>query len=435
MKQLTLFPSSSMFEEATSVRHLYQAWREVKANRGAPGIDGVSVWDYEANLKEELKSLSASLRSWSYKPSPVRRVEIPKPGSREKRKLGVPTVRDRVVQQSLKLVLEPLFEPYFSESSYGFRPGRGQETAITASEELVKSGKEWVVDIDLEKFFDRINQDRVIHLLKSKVKDGKVLKLVSMTMRSGVMEGGEVSATPEGTPQGSPLSPLLSNIVLDELDQELEKRGLSFCRYADDAKIYVGSRKAGERVMRSISTFIEKRLKLVVNQAKSKVGRAKEIVFLGFVITKDSISISKKSLKRAISKSKELIKRRSHVPLEAQIARCNMWYQGWSNYYKLTHYPSQLKTIEAHIRRRFRLQFTCNQKRRRHLVKRYLKQGVSKRTAYKCAYNNKGSWSLSASGAASVAWPNSWFKAQGLSTAVDKKLPHWRALSDWIKPL
>lgn len=436
MKQQTLFQEPDLFEEMSAIPQLRAAWQLVKANRGAPGVDGNTIADFGANLERELETLSTELRSWKYQPSAVRRVEIPKPGSSDKRKLGIPTVRDRVVQQSLKLSLEPLFEPEFSDSSHGFRPGRGQQTAVAQAESLVKEGKEWIVDIDLEKFFDRINQDRIVHLLSKKVTDKRVLRLVGMTLRSGVLlEEIEVMDTLEGSPQGSPVSPLLSNIVLDELDKELERRGLSFCRYADDAKIYVGSRKAGERVMRSISTFIEKRLKLAVNQVKSKVARASEVVFLGFVVTKEFVSISLKSHNRAMAKTKELIRRRTHVPLERQLERVNQWYRGWANYYQLTHYPSQLRAIEAHIRRRFRAQLTRNQKRRRSLAKKFISQGVSRGAAYRNAYSNKSWWALSISSAANKAWSNAWFKSQGLTSVSDSELAHWLPQDAWIKPL
>ena len=351
---------SNLLEQITDESQLQVAWKLVKANRGAAGVDGKTLDKFESKLKEELTRLRQEVLAWTYRPQAVRRVEIPKPGSREKRKLGIPTVRDRVLQQSIRLSLEPLYEPEFSEWSFGFRPGRGQQAAIEAAQRMIASGKDWVVDIDLEKFFDRINHDRLIQTLKLKVKDKRVLRLIGMTLRSGVMCRGNYEDTTEGSPQGSPLSPLLSNIVLDELDKELEKRGLMFCRYADDAKIFVGSRKAGNRVMRSISTLIEKRLKLLVNKTKSQVAPAKEVTFLGFVVLGKEVLISPKSLKRANAKLRELIPRRTNVTFEHQIERFNQWYRGWASYYKLTSYPDQLYWVEAHARRRFRAQFVRN---------------------------------------------------------------------------
>lgn len=435
MGQQTLFQQPTQYEEVSSRSQLMKAWKLVKANKGAPGVDGMTIEKFDANFTENIKLLSTELMSWSYRPSPVRRVEIPKPGSPESRKLGIPTVRDRVVQQSLKLTLEPLFEPEFSESSHGFRPGRGQQTAIAHSKTLIEGGKDWVVDIDLEKFFDRINQDRVVSLLKKKVKDPRILRLTGEIMRSGALEGGIFKNTPEGSPQGSPVSPLLSNIVLDELDKELERRGLAFCRYADDAKIYVRSQRAGERVMSSTTAFIENKLKLKVNQAKSKVASAAEVVFLGFVVTKDFISISKKSYNRAMSKVKELVKGRTHLPLEDQIMKVNQWYQGWAAYYKLTNYPSQLAAIEAHMRRRFRSQFVRNQKRRSSLVRKFIQLGVPPRLARKQAYGPRGRWWLSHCRSAEIAWDNAWFRTEGLKPISDTNLPHWKSVTTWQKPL
>jgi len=432
--QLTLF-QESLFEQLCKPAFLKQAWQQVKVNRGAAGVDRVSIEEYGARLNEELNQLSKELRGWKYTPEAVLRVEIPKPGSKEKRKLGIPTVRDRVVQQGLKILLEPHFEPEFSDSSYGFRPGRGQQDAIKQAKRLAENGKDWVVDIDLEKFFDRINQDRVIHLLRQKVRDNKILRLVGLTLRSGIFHDGHLEKSEEGTPQGSPLSPLLSNIVLDELDKELEKRGLEFSRYADDAKIYVGSRKSGERVMRSISTFIEKRLKLAVNQTKSKVAQAKDVVFLGFVVTKEFVTMSWKSYKRAMSKTKELIKRGAHKPFKEQLEKVNQWYVGWASYYKMTEFPAQLHAIEAHIRRRFRAQFVKNQKREKSLAKRLQRQGVLKGRAYCAAYSNKGCWAMSHAKAVEEAWSNKWFEEEGFKVQSDKELSHWKPVRTWLKPL
>jgi group II intron reverse transcriptase/maturase len=429
MKQLTLRQNKTdLFEAITSPEQLGAAFKLVKANRGAEGVDGVSIEEFEANLKEELGKLSEELRSWKYIPQPARRVEIPKPGSQEKRKLGIPTVRDRVLHQSIRMSLEPLYEPDFSKSSYGFRPGRGQQDALEAARAIQQSGKAIVVDIDLEKFFDRINHDRLINTLKAKV-DKKVLRLIGMILRSGIMHGDKFEASTTGSPQGSPLSPLLSNIVLDELDKELERRGLEFCRYADDAKIFVRSYAAGNRVMRSVSRFIEKRLKLSVNAAKSKVVKASEMVFLGYVATRRHVYISKKSMKRAREKLRELIPRRSHIPFEAQVDRFNQWYRGWSNYYKLTNYPYQLQMIEAHARRRFRAQKVAGAKRRRFLVRKLIKLGAAKGSVWKRIYQGKDrTWKLSNSYPVQRVWSNQWFRQQGLLDVSHKGLPHWRSV-------
>jgi group II intron reverse transcriptase/maturase len=355
-------------------------------------------------------------------------VEIAKPGSYEKRKLGIPTVRDRVVQQSIRLCIEPLYEPKFSHSSYGFRPNRGQQEAIAAAQRIQKGGKEWVVDIDLEKFFDRINHDRLIHKLKEKV-EAPVLRLIGMILRCGIMHNGQYEPSRQGAPQGSPLSPLLSNIVLDELDKELERRGLEFCRYADDGLIFVGSKAAGERVMDSITRFIEKKLKLKVNQVKSKVAQARKVVFLGFTVTRRSIRISAKSIKRARAKLRELIPRRTHVPMEIQLEKYNQWYKGWLAYYQLTNHPHQLAIIEAHARRRYRAQLVGQSKRRRFLVKKLKKRGIKSRTAVEAVYGQKRrTWKLSNLRAVTRAWSNEWFEKEGMITRSTQELDHWKPM-------
>ena len=371
--------------------------------------------------------MKTDLECWRYKPAPVRRVEIPKPGKgKGVRLLGVPCVRDRVVHATLKLLLEPIFDPIFSESSYGFRPGRSPQKAVEAARGIVKSGKEYVVDIDLSKFFDRVNHDRLIFLLSGRVTDKRILRLIGMLLRSGVMTKGQVLTTREGTVQGSPLSPLLSNVVLDELDKELEKRGLEFCRYADDCNIFVRSQKAANRVMESIGRFIEEKLKLKINRDKSRVGRSQDVKFLGMTIIRKNIAISAESMKRARQKVRELTRRGTHLSLEKTVDCINQWYTGWSGYYLMTQYPYQLRSIEARIRRRLRARFVYQQKRRRHLYKKLLKHGVTKNTARKTSFSNAGIWALSASYAVSRAFPNEKFiKDWGLKVRSTDKLKHW----------
>ena len=433
MIQPSLFDTEErgLFEQICSIEQLAQAYRAVRANQGAAGIDGVSVDQFGASLQEELDQLSHEVRHWSYHPSPVKRVRIPKPDNQGERLLGVPTVRDRVLQQSIRMSLEPIFEREFSASSFGFRPNRGQQEAIAQAQRLVKEGKEWIVDIDLEKFFDTINQDRAIHLLQRKVEDKRILRLIGMTLRSGILENSDFEASRVGTTQGSPLSPLLSNIVLDELDKELEQRGLSFCRFADDCNIFVGSEKAAKRVMVSITQFIEHRLKLKVNRRKSQTARSREVTFLGMTIEEGIVLISTKSLKRARKQVKELTPRGTHLPLEQQIERINQWYVGWSAYYRMTQMPSQLKGIEAHIRRRLRAQFVGSFNRRRHLFRKMLKQGVKPATARHVFHSNKGRWKLAGSLPVGLAWNNDWFASRGLKTISENALPHWLPLSVW----
>jgi group II intron reverse transcriptase/maturase len=436
MGQLSLnlnYDRNELFEAITSERQLEQAFKLVSSNRGAPGVDGVTIDQFEANLKEEIHALSQEVKEWKYKPKPVKRVEIPKPGKQEKRKLGIPCVKDRVVQASIKLSLEPIFEKGFSESSYGFRPERNQKQAIEQAKKHVESGKGWVVDLDLEKFFDRINQDRLMYLLAKEIPDKRVLKLIGMTLHSGVLHHGEFEPSLEGSVQGSPLSPLLSNIVLDELDKELERRGLAFCRYADDANIFVGSQKAAQRILETITNFIEKRLKLKVNQTKSKAALASAVKFLGTTIACGMIIISTASMKHAYAKVRELIPRRTHIPLEKQVEQVNRWYQGWSSYYQITEMPSQLKAVEARIRRRFRAQLIRHHKNRRSLIKKLRQMGVPPRMAQGSVSTNRKTQAQSHTLATSRAWSNKWFEKLGLISVLKRSLPHWKPIDVWIK--
>lgn len=435
MSTITLFDlNKSLFERIASEEHLAEAFRAVCRNKGASGIDGVSVADFGSCLDAELGQLHQELMNWTYEPQPVRRVEIPKPGGEGVRLLGVPCIRDRVVQASIKAVLEPIFEAKFSAHSYGFRPGRSQRQAVEAAQRIVSSGKEFVVDIDLSKFFDRVQHDRLVYLLGLEIPDKRVLRLIGMTLRSGVMVEGVRLATEEGTTQGSPLSPLLSNVVLDELDKELERRGLDFCRFADDANIFVASEKAAERVMVSVTKFIEKQLKLVVNQDKSKVARSKFVKFLGMTIIAGAVAISAGSMSRAMGKVKELTPRGTNQTIEQTMSDINKWYVGWSNYYGMTQYPSQLAAVEAHVRRRLRSRIVGQQKRRRHLFEKLVKRGVPRRLAAKTVYSNRGRWYLSHSRAVERGYPNQWFiDTMGQKVASTKNLPHWLDVKVWIK--
>ena len=283
------------------------------------------------------------------------------------RKLGVPSVRDRVLQTSIKLVLEPTFDPLFSKSSFGFRPGLGQKDALEQAKQIVNTGKDWTVDIDLAAFFDEINHDRLIHRMGKFIADKRILRLIGLTLRSGIMENGITQMSQKGSVQGSPLSPLLSNIVLDELDKEMEKQGYEFCRYADDLVTFVTTPQEGERVMKSLSTFIERKLKLKVNREKSRVVSTKLMKFLGMTIIAGTLAISQVSLNRAMSKVSELTPRNSSLSIEQNIKEINSWYKGWSGYYLVTEYPSQLRKIEAHVRRRLRCRWLLQQKKRRHI--------------------------------------------------------------------
>ena len=427
-----LIDEPRLFETLSSTQSLGIGFRQVKKNDGAPGIDGVSIEDFETHLEEELNQLQEELASWAYQPSPVRRVEIPKPDGGV-RLLGIPTVRDRVVQATLKQLLEPIFEPDFSPHSYGFRPGRSAHDAVKAAQEIVNSGKPYVVDIDLEKFFDRIHHDRLISRMGQKITDKRILRLVGILLRGGVMVNGVVSPSQQGAMQGGPLSPLLSNIVLDQLDQELEKRGLAFCRYADDCNIFVKSQKAAERVMDKVSQFIEKKLKLKVNRGKSQVALSDKVKFLGFTVVNGVVAIAYKALQRAMDKVKAFTLRGSHKRLDITLEETNQWYVGWSNYYSLTYYPSQLKRIEAHIRRRLRSRLVSQQKRRKALYRTLVKRGVPVKQASKMAFSNHKRWALSNERALTKAYPNSWFtNVKGQEIRSDWKLAHWFDVSQWV---
>ena len=423
-----------LFEDLCTTTWLEAGFRRVKKNKGSPGVDGVTIADFESRLDEELRQLKAELEGWTYKPSPVRRVEIPKPGGRGIRLLGVPTVRDRVVHATLKLLLEPIFEPLFSEHSYGFRPGRNQGQAVEAARKIVAGGKRYVVDLDLSKFFDRIHHDRLIARLGRTIPDKRILRLVGMILRSGIMADGLVTPSTEGAVQGSPLSPLLSNIVLDELDKELERRGLEFCRFADDCNIFVRTPKAAERVMASIGGYIEKRLKLVVNREKSQVARSDRVKFLGMTIVGATIAISHQALQSAMAKVKELTPRGTHLTLETSIERINSWYVGWSGYFAMTYYPAQLHKIEAHIRRRLRSRLVDQQKSRRNLFRKLIKRGVPRRQAARAVFSNKARWALSNTFAVTRAYPVGWFVGDmGQAIRSNKQLGHWFDVDRWIR--
>jgi group II intron reverse transcriptase/maturase len=428
-----LIEEQRLFDTLCSTLYLRVGFEQVKKNKGKPGIDGVSIADFEACLDEELSLLQQELTDWTYKPSPVRRVEIPKPGGKGVRLLGIPTVRDRVVQATLKLLLEPVFEPHFSPHSYGFRPGRSQHQAVQSAQQIVNSGKPYVVDIDLSEFFDRIHHDRLIARMGQRISDKRILRLIGIMLRSGVMVNGVVNPSKEGAVQGGPLSPLLSNIVLDELDQELEKRGLEFCRFADDCNIFVKSQKAADRVMEKVSQFIEKKLKLKVNREKSQVAKSDKVKFLGFTVVNGVIAIAHKALQAAMSKVEALTPRGTHRTLETTLDEINQWYVGWSTYYGLTYYPSQLRKIEAHIRRRLRSRLVSQQKRRRHLYRKLVKRGVPRRQAAKTVFSQDKRWALSNARAVTRAYPNSWFiNLMGQEIRSDRKLAHWFDVSQWI---
>ena len=421
------------FEQLCNNNRLKWAFKVVKRNKGAAGVDQETIEEFERNLEKNLEKLSSELAAWSYKPMPVRCVEIPKPNGGI-RQLGIPCVRDRVVQTALKELIEPIFEPMFSSNSYGFRPRRNQRQAVEAAQKIVASGKEFVVDIDLAKFFDTINHDKLIGLMGKCIQDKRLIRIVGITLRSGIMKNGLFQATQEGSIQGSPLSPLLSNIVLDELDKELESRGLEFCRWADDCNIFVKTQKAADRVMESVSKFIKNKLKLEVNKEKSKVALSRYVKFLGMTIIAGTIAISTMSMNKAMAKVKELTPRGTSMSLERTIVKVNKWYVGWANYYAMTQYPLQLANIEAHIRRRLRSRLVDQQKSKRNLFNKLVSRGVPRRQVGRTVYSHMGRWAISHTRAVERAFPNVWFtESMGQKIKSNEQRKHWFPIKTMVR--
>jgi len=401
-----------LMESVCERENMRRALRRVRANKGAPGIDGMTVEELPGYLRRQWPRIKAELLSGQYRPWPVRRKEIEKPDGGV-RPLGIPTVVDRLIQQAVAQVLEAIWEMTFSEFSYGFRPGRSQHMAIEKARGYIKGGCGFVVDLDLEKFFDRVNHDRLLSRLSTRVPDKRVLKLIGRFLRSGVMIGGLSEPTEEGTPQGGPLSPLLSNIVLDELDKELERRGLHFVRYADDCVIYVRSKRAGDRVKDSISRFITRRLKLKVNESKSSVtqpGYTKYLGF-GFTISKTNprIRIHSTSLKRFRERVREITARTRGRTIEHLVAALNEYIRGWWGYFAHCEARTCLGPLNAWVIRRLRAYVWKQWKNRRTRVRELLKRGVSLYWAAQVGTTRKGPWRLSKNTTVAKALPDAYF--------------------------
>ena len=377
--------------------HVERALRKVEANRGAPGVDGRTTEELRPYLRAHWKRLRQELREGSYHPQPVRRVEIPKPdgGVRE---LGIPTVVDRFVQQLLVQVLEPLYDPTFSGHSYGFRPGKSAHQALAAAREHVAAGYGWVVDLDLERFFDRVNHDVLMGRIARRVGDKPLLKLVRRFLQAGVMVNGVVQVREEGTPQGGPLSPLLSNILLDELDRELERRGHRFCRYADDCNIYVQTERAGQRVMESVTRFLESKLRLKVNPAKSAVDRPARRKFLGLRIilreTKAILSIAPKSLERLKAKVREITRRNRGVSLARMLRELGQVTDGWVGYFRVARTPTAYQELDQWIRRKVRCYIYKQWKTLRNRAQQLVRLGVEPPLAWGVAMRGYGPWKV-----------------------------------------
>ena len=349
--------TTTLMDEALRRENLIDALKRVVSNDGAPGTDGMCARNLEVHLKEHWSRIKADLLSGSYRPKPVRKVEIPKPDGRGKRMLGIPCVLDRFIQQAIQQVIQPIFEPTFSDQSFGYRPGRSAHQAVERALGFVKEGFEWVVDMDLEKFFDRVNHDVLMARVARRVKDKQILRLIRRFLQAGIMEGGVVSRRTEGTPQGSPLSPLLSNILLDELDKELERRGHRFVRYADDCNIYVQSERAGTRVLASVEDFLRKRLRLKVNREKSAVARPWQRTFLGFSVTAGKphrLRVSRQAIQRLKRKVRGITHHGRGQTLSASCEALNRVIRGWAGYYRLAHTPSVFVKLDSWVRRRLR---------------------------------------------------------------------------------
>jgi len=406
-----------LMESILERENMNRAYKQVKANKGAAGVDGMTVGQLRSYLDHHWTKIEASLLAGSYEPLPARRKEIEKPDGGV-RLLGIPTVLDRLIQQAIAQVLEKVWDHTFSESSHGFRPNRSQREAIAQCRRHVADGLRFCVDIDLSKFFDRVNHDRLMSRLAMKVGDKRVLKLIRKYLECGVIVDGLEEATEEGTPQGGPLSPLLSNIVLDELDKELEKRALKFVRYADDCVVYVGSKRAGERVKGSITKFITKRLRLKVNEAKSSVGRPWKSKYLGFSLTSSRaqprIKLHWKTLDRLKDRIRDLTRRKRGRSLLAIITELNEYLRGWWGYFSAMETPFQLRLLSGWIRRRLRSYIWKQWKNRRTRAGNLMKLGISKETAVKTGCARKGAWRMSQVKWVMIALPNDYFTSRGL---------------------
>lgn len=420
-KHATESPASTecLMEEVCQRENLKKALQRVRANKGSPGVDGMTV----DALPDHWPTIRDQLLNGVYQPSPVKRVKIPKPGG-GMRKLGIPTALDRFVQQAVLQVLQRRWDASFHEHSYGFRPNRSAHQAVAQAQSYVEQGYAWVVDIDLEKFFDRVNHDMLMGRIAKRVSDKRVLKLLRAFLNSGVLENGLVSPTEEGTPQGGPLSPLLSNIVLDDLDRELERRGHRFVRYADDCNIYVRSERAGRRVMDGMTRFITNKLKLKVNETKSRVDRPQRCKFLGFRIVRNQgfkRGIAPQAVARFKRRVRELTRRTRGVNLNRMVEQLSRYLLGWRGYFGSCETPSVLRDLDSWIRRRLRSVVWKQWKRGRNRFAELRRHGVGKDLAAQTAGSPHGPWRISRSPALSYAFPNAYFTALGLPSLTPSR--------------
>ena len=413
--------TAGVMEAVVERGNLMLAYQRVVANKGAAGVDAMAVTELKDHLKRHWPTIRARLLKGEYQPAAVRRVNIPKPQG-GMRTLGIPTVVDRLIQQALHQVLQPMFEPTFSEASYGFRPGRNAHQALKRAQQYVASGKRWVVDMDLEKFFDRVNHDLLMGKLAQKIDDARVLVLIRRYLQAGMMADGLVQPRTEGTPQGGPLSPLLSNILLSDLDRELERRGHAFCRYADDCNIYVGSQRAGVDLLTQLTGFLGERLKLTVNQAKSAVARPWQRKFLGYSMTwhqRPKLRIALPSLQKLTAKVRVLLRAARGQSLVTTIQQLTPVLRGWAAYFKLTETKRALEERDGWIRRKLRCVLWRQWKRSAARARNLMQRGLGKERAWRSATNGRGPWWNAGASHMHAAYPKSWFDHLGLVSLLD----------------
>lgn len=412
-----------LMELVVDRENMMAAYRRVMSNKGSAGVDEMPVEALMPHLREHWAAIKEDLLNGRYQPSPVLKCEIPKPGGKGKRLLGIPTVLDRLVQQALHQVLMPVFDPDFSSSSYGFRPGRSAHQAVVAAQKHVASGRRWVVDMDLEKFFDRVNHDVLMARVGRKVGDKRVLGLIGRYLRAGLMAGGSMTQRTQGTPQGGPLSPLLSNILLDDLDRELERRGHAFCRYADDCNIYVRSRRAGDRVLASLTRFLDRRLKLKVNGAKSAVDRPWKRTFLGYSMTghmKPRLKVAASSVARLKGNLRALLRRGRGRSLARVVEEATPMLRGWIAYFRLAETKGVFEDLDGWFRRKLRAILWRQWKRPRTRRRKLMQRGIGEARAGMSAGNGRGPWWNAGASHMNQAYPTAYFRNLGLTPMTER---------------
>jgi len=408
-KDITRALNECLMERVLESENVKRAWQQVQRNHGAPGVDGMTIEEFPAYARAHWQEIRRAVEEGKYRPSPVRRVEIPKPNGSGVRLLGIPRIVDRVIQQAIAQVLTPIFDPGFSESSFGFRPKRNAHQAVRKVREYINQGYSIAVEVDLKKFFDEVNHDVLMNRVARKVRDKRLLRLIGAYLRAGVLVEGVIEPSSKGVPQGGPFSPLLANIILDDLDKELEKRGHKFARYADDFVILVKSARAGARVKESVTKFLEKKLKLKVNQDKSKIGSAKKCVLLGFTFPARIIRWTDKAFDKFMQELRKLTARSSGISFAKRIERLNSYIQGWMGYFGISKYWKPIEYIDQWLRRRLRMCLWKEWRLVRTKIRELKKLGSNLPSAIMCAMSRKGPWRLSKTLATHTGMTNDWF--------------------------